>query len=1197
MPIQYNPYVPGVGRLDDAQLLLRSMPYADPGGWDYGPQTRGQGVVFSDENTSFGLSNEGPGPLGKMLGTGTQMLAGAFPDQFGWLMQRGATGAMEPVFNTQFRWDNRGTTLFQNALIAQQAAASGAMGAGGATTKGSSEAWRGIGSAFGADDPNMPAVRTFLSVLGGVGDPVQAARSLMGYDSGTAARMFSGSHGVRVMSGLNALRGGGAGAGAAGLMDPFGDDFTMMRAATAYNATDLVNRTMYGTFDANGMYAGQGIEKSADVNGASERLVGEIVSRSLQDNATLFMRDMNAVDENGRPRMTVAGRLGELFNERNRLLEARNLGDRVARDYGDGSDIAGIIGRSAAGQDVSDEERGKLPEYAREILDELKGSGMTLKDVGSRLEKVETSIHEGTRDLVKSVTSTVDSMRDLFGSESAAASALDRITGGAGFTSSEVAQRVRDRIDDMKILGMNAGMAPEQVGAVLGSVIGSVESGRTGIAAGTGFTGQMALEMGNLFMETMPTGSRKRQQDVANAYSEYARSNASSRSFGASTILAAMRDSGAVDDDTYQRLRDQLSSGDPHRFNEAVRNMAAMRGMSERDFMSMITDKVVVDSVGAGMSQEAQADAARINADAMRGEMSRLYTVGRGRAERTKSVGMATSLGIGRNEVSAAEESGRYNAMAQLLTEGGRKDDADELRAQLGENLRKYGDRDAAVRATMEWANRRGIIDQLGPEAASRVSRAGTDAVNALVSREAVSTAGEDSLTRLVSGDGGNGVRTVMAGGLGQLANEIERMSGSGELWDAGGKRIDASSDISKIRDMLSSGDVSGAEKAINSLYSLLGGRTRNRLQAGLRNITLMTPEQIRKIQNEHDLIAEALEDKETAGFFNGVTSPEARKVLAEQARRLREAKAAGADPETMARLRAQLREKQNELRDSGKGDRERLVAAVAKGDLGALVDVFRNGNIPKEVFQQALQQAGLSLDGIEGLTMSTDAELLSADMRGAGTFDERMDILTGAASNLSAVDMAGLGDEGLSAYASVLAGSDGAAEVFLGKTRDVGGLEGGKSYSDLVDIVNNRGVDVSPDGKKRYVRGRYTAEQRKAAEIARLSLEEEELARRIDATRESINGGGLTEDERNKEESNLRRLEEQHAKVSSRKKAVDEMGAEKYALAVDRARESRGAGSDGSVRVNLDEITRVLKLIADKVGVMAGELQAEVTW
>lgn len=365
-----RPYRNGRGYATDAEMMYEQMLRMKRMNGGAGPlfPSQTQWDPFSYAKSPF---NNVPAPDSFFGKIGDAVLG------FLGLTAPGYGGAPTPLFRTSLNMAGNGQSMFSNAMMAMNR---GAMNAASLRVSGTlASAFKG---AFATDGAGLPGIASRLfgddvgGMFAGLGSGIQAIEGsgmgavvmplinrLLGYDRGAAANMMGGSAGMRIMAGLMQR-------------DSLGDinasgQFGRARENIARNATDIVNRIMYGRWDNDEFTGSYGFTKNDDMYGASEKLIGRIVARNLAEGS---FKGSEALINSSSP---------EEFNRQSTDLvrSFRELAPAVARavdslkDFTDGNEdaAASMLELLTGGSGM---KNGSVADALRSQVDAIKVSGI-----------------------------------------------------------------------------------------------------------------------------------------------------------------------------------------------------------------------------------------------------------------------------------------------------------------------------------------------------------------------------------------------------------------------------------------------------------------------------------------------------------------------------------------------------------------------------------------------------------------------------------------------------------------------------------------------------------------------------------------------------------------------------------------------------------------------------------------------------
>lgn len=898
------------------------------------------------------------GPIGEMV-------ARAIPG----MTVKGIDGNPTPVLRSNINLRNSGMSGFMNGIMNQNAAVHGAAMR---TQRDYSDAAYGQlfgeGSAIqrtidakdkdgnyviksGNDRDKYHAVASFLGspMMAGIGN--QFIDQMLGYDRGVSSNIMNAAS-FNMAAGhnrLNSFSENEMGGLDAHLTDPFTRDFQDTRSALASLGTAGVQSVMY-----------DGKLKKSNMHGASEALVSDIMASAIA-NGTLdemtggeFSGMVDRKKELDRQMDSTSTRKEEA-NEK--LKEARKRGDKSA---------------------------------IKELEGQIKEFDEQLASLGEEAKKIGDAVGKAAEPLIESVTGVVSSMKDFYGSEEEARRALDALTGGKGSTDPAAAEMVHRQMDEIKMLSMAAGIDPSIMGKHLENVSDtfSVSSGRgSRLADGSGYNGQMALELTRMFAAQMgaAAGDPARQAQLFNAQQGYAASAGQSRGNDFVTLLMAAKKSGKVSDEDFDRFVEMANSGRTADFESAFRQVKELAAGSEAAGNDLISNPAAMATIRADFSPEESNAATRLFTNMHLNEVNRMGIESSYGAANTRQHQALAAAGLDmrrvENDVGATDFDTIMDSLEGISDDEGAGVALEAMQRDYENELRRNGGDEAAAKNAVAQKYHSEYASFLSNENQDRVKEASSNAVSdAYISANYFKDDNGDDMTLDADdflnemGAGGSDGRLTKTA-LSQAANNILSYASSHELRGRNGETLDASEVQRKqieINELINSGRGEEAQAALRDFYDNLDESSQKQVTFanGKGKKTYRTAEAVEREADEKSYLDELMEDADLAAKMNGMTGDQ-RMTYARYHKEL----TATVDPEERERIMANMEKMVEENAEKSRGAGEKAVEALQTGDVSKFMEIFKNGNATMEQFFDFIKK----MIGLAGGVVVSDEEALSA--------------------------------------------------------------------------------------------------------------------------------------------------------------------------------------------------------------------------
>ena len=1056
--------------------------YESGGGnpWDYYRMA----TLMPEQDSFFG-------PIGNML-------AGMIPG----LTTTGIDGNPTPVFKTNFRMQPSNLTGLQGLYAQQNAKAYGAAqrSHNAALTEAAGKFGTGLSAA--AAEAGLPPWAAKLGDLfqteAGAGMAQGLVNSMLGYDRGVAvnvanakspfmAASYMRNVGLRdnmEMTGhpeamehpvgdIRDFKGGTE--NVASFFNPFDEKFTDVRRAMASLAAGTTDKLMW-----------DGLIKKEDVHGASEQYVAEIVSDALASGKVNLGGDESLdLVRLAEEQRTAQTQVDDINNRRSDNLD--EMGVNQLRDK-----------ISAAKQNGDERSAEMFQLQLDKVLEEQ------LKPATKALEDVSRKAADGIRPLVEAVTGVTDSLRDFYGSEDEAKRALNELTGGQGTKDKAVADRMRDRITEVKALGAMAGLDPAVTGDIFktsAAIAGGIGGSRLGRHGGTGAEAtawSADLIKGILGMGMDP----ERTQAVIRAHAAGQESWNHSRGKKALTMLEHAREQGLFEGGEesaeYQEFFDLMSSGSQDDMDEAIRRFGKKYFGSTRAFEEFIANDQNVATAYASLSEKGRDTVARQGVLARGREMDRARN-GAGYTVQQDQQRMALrEAGISETEIDNAVTESDFNAIREFLSgnavdgNGGRiagnKTALDLYNREYEAALKKVGGnpdnpetRAKAERIAMSNFQLHGgyeLVEATGGPVQldllqnykdiNRTNRMyGLDLFDmggGRLGSMSVKKGGFFSSVGAADEDNKGLTRSSMSESINDMVRKVREMSRSGVARTKDGEALtpEMVADFEKRKnELMKAGRYSEAQDLTEDFFSRFDNMTRTLVTTSGKNNTYRS---VGNIKTQRD----ALKGKDGAGANDIAMDEKQSKIMAgleEDDRRelLRLYNKRNRFDETTPEGKAEMEEtikKIRELEDKSKAaqrsDAENVIGAIQNQDWAKVFEVFKHGNATMEDFFKAIRRI---ISWLDGTAVSSKESAEAARTAGASS-EARRAFLEGDTSIADRLELAESPDAAKS-YLTALNGRHVRERKIEGNWRTTGWREymakaakGDRSaYTDALDL------------------------------------------------------------------------------------------------------------------------------------------------
>lgn len=595
------------------------------------------------------------GPLGMLGLQAIDSMAGGLG-----LIREGYGGAPTPVFNTAVNFKDTGMSAFQQQMadINGNTFAS-AYGAANRSRQRDIAGLFGDNSLFGAirkeASPDMRDIMGWFGDMGKsqFGSPIisQLVNSITGYDEGAGSNVAAG-RSMDIAGGLLSSQRGLPGMSSEGVVDPTSEAFQRARGTISgivgMGAHDL-------TFKELGV-------KNRNIHGASETLVAEILSDAMQSGAITGEDVSRGLSKNFSKRELLSLGLSPKTATLNDVIEASGgVADRM-------SEL-----QKAQNEDLEKYSKieDKDSDEAKNLDREIKAREEKLSQLADTSRKLAKSIADGAAPLEEAVTNVVDTLKTFYGDETEAKKALDRLTGGQGSKNKRIADQVNRQMEDIRDAAILAGMSPAQAAQHVENLQAQIMTHGSGIGAGNAFSGAMAMQLGGMSFNVMRqfNGDQRKQQQVSQAFNEFAGSFDQSEARDFSILLENARMEGTIDEDEYNRLREKGQNGDYDDFTTAFNQLKTRVTGSVAGGNRLVRNRQAMAELSNHVSEdpEALARAQEFAGNVISAEMSRINTRAGRRSRQIQQENRLIQQGFTSNEIVEQENAAKGNAIEETL--------------------------------------------------------------------------------------------------------------------------------------------------------------------------------------------------------------------------------------------------------------------------------------------------------------------------------------------------------------------------------------------------------------------------------------------------------------------------------------------------------------------------------------------------
>ena len=946
------------------------------------------------------------GPIGEMV-------ARAIPG----MTVRGIDGNPTPVLRTNFNLHNTGMSGFMNGIMTQNSAVHGAAmrtqqdysNSAYASLFGEGSALQRMIDAKGKDGKYVikdgkerdkyHAITSFLGspMMAGIGN--QFIDKMLGYDRGVSSNMmnaasFSMAAGHNIGNAFSYNEMGGLDRH---LTDPFTRDFQDTRAALASLGTAGVQSVMY-----------DGKLKKSNMHGASETLVSDIMANAI-----------------------ASGKLDEMTGgDFSKMVEDKKELDRR---------MDSTSARKEEAQEKLKEARKREDKSAvKDLEEQIKGFDQELSSLGEEAKALGDAVGKAAEPLVEAVTGVVSSMKDFYGSEEEAKRALDALTGGKGSSDPAVAEQVHKQMDEIKMLSMSAGIDPSIMGKHLENVSDafSASSGRgSRLANGSGYNGQMALELTRMFASQMgaAAGDPARQAQLLDAQRGYAAAAGQSRGNDFVTMLMAARKSGKFEgrEDDYDRLVELANTGRVEDFNDAFRQLYEIGWGSEEAGREFQNNRALMAMTRADFSPEEDTEAASMFGNMHRAEVARMGVESSYGAANKKQYQALRAAGLDmqavENNVGSADFDTIMDSLSEISDDEGAEVAMDAMQRDYENELRRNGGDEAAAKKAVAQKYHKEYASFLSTENRDKVKSDSSNAISdAYMSEnyfkdengEDITLDAEDFLKDIgAAGEDGRLTKTALS----QAANNLMKYASSHELTTANGETLDASETQRRLNDinkMIAEGRGEEAQDLLSEWYGNLDESSQRQLSFanGKGKKTYRTADVLDKEAEEKTYLDELAENADLAAKMNGMTDDQ-KLTYARYHKEL----TAEIDPEEKEKIMANMKKMEEEAAEKSRGAGEKAVEAIQTGDISKFMEIFKNGNATMEQFFDFIKKM-IGLAG--GIVVSDEESLNASKLASAKSGEGRARFLQ--MSSITMGQRLGMGDDDtIKSYLEALRGGD----------------------------------------------------------------------------------------------------------------------------------------------------------------------------
>lgn len=914
------------------------------------------------------------GPIGEMV---ARMVPG--------LGTTGKDGEFSPVFKTNFRMQDSGMSGFSHLLAEQNKYSRAA--ADRSQKREMDRAWAGM---FGDDSAVQKAIdaspmsdsqkaqaHRFASFMGspmGSGIGQQLTNQLLGYDRGVSSGIMH-NQSYRMAAGMGNYFGGNDGTGVHGQMftnnemgglnmhmiDPFSRDFADTRASLASVGDAAVQRLMY-----------DGYLKKGNMHGASETLVSQVLSDAMASG------DLNEA---------LGGNLGELVNEHKRTQ--RNIDSTTAR--------------KEEAQEKLKEAKERGDTKAQDKLEqEIKKYDDQLKVLEHDMDHLAQLVADAAEPLIEAVDGVVSSLKDFYGDETEAKRALDALTGGRGSKDRAVAERVNRQVDEIKMLGVMAGVDPSTMGAHLMDTLGnySKSSGR-GSSLGIESTanGYMALEMEKLFAKQIAGagGDPRKQDEIMRAQQGYAKVAGKSQGDDFTTLLVAAKKNGAFEgrEEDYEMLKQLATTGRNEDFQKAWNMLGTIGYGSVQGMQDFRKNRAAMAMAKAGFNDQESAEKAELFANMHVNEVGRMGVEGAYSAKDKQQIYGLTGAGLSKSAIDRQVGADDFDAIMSSLSEIGDDPGAstakEAMQREYEAALEKFkNDPNREEKAKQAAANAYHTKHNkfLSSESRDTVRQASAEARSAALERQSNFT-DENGNERNVRAS--KFMERIGAAGSDHKVSRAAMSAVSKNMFaflnenksivkDKNGNALDPralAKEQKEINKLIEEGKGEEAAARIEKLRAGLDESSQAMLDAGIGkgNKAYRTTDTIRNEKETKGYLDELMKNKEIAKKMNGMSEDD-RFLYAKYHREL----TAAVDPKQKEQIMENMKALEKKAEENAKGDGTKLVDAIQSGDMQKFMEIFKNGNVTMEQFFDSIKK----IIGMMGGAVVSDTEMASAEEFGA---------------------------------------------------------------------------------------------------------------------------------------------------------------------------------------------------------------------
>ena len=323
----------------------------------------------------------------------------------------------------------------------------------------------------------------------------------------------------------------------------------------------------------------------------------------------------------------------------------------------------------------------------KEGTEEYKKLTEALEKAGEKVKGLETAIQGNTdaaRDymqpLTEATTRATASLKDFVGSEDTAKRLLSALTGGQPGTSESAANKVDNDMAKLAILTQRSGLQTEVVGQLLQgnyqafAAKSGDPTGRSTANAAFAYTMDMMSHVANM------GGDPEKISAFMDAAQKRGVSLIGSKADRFSVLMQDAINKGgfAGDPAALAKIKDLATSGDPAKFNQAVKLLASATGTSIGDIRAMMNDTSMLNKIRSGFTSEQSAQQIDLLTGIAHGDDSRIQAESE-LAGRTRQLrGQLGSAGISQRAISERMGSASYSAARAHLAGGRREGESEE---------------------------------------------------------------------------------------------------------------------------------------------------------------------------------------------------------------------------------------------------------------------------------------------------------------------------------------------------------------------------------------------------------------------------------------------------------------------------------------------------------------------------------------